>query len=181
MARATFFGGKKDEINFITKKFRDIAHKSLDEGYMGTEESIYTILTYLYKDLINIDMIAGNGLVSKFFENLQNSEKESDYVEWNGDGGFIYLETKMQQNPNIFPVFKDFFNKNKDIDLVIEIGSAWGSLSMLLKDHSDEIGAKFVTYEIAKDRYNQLMRNRHFAERNIDMRICNIFEEKKYK
>lgn len=170
VARATFFGGKKDDVSFLTSKFRELAHQSLDDGYMGTEESIYTIMTYLYKDLINVEMIKGNGLVSTFFENLQNKHS------WDGQGGFIYLETKMQQNPKALDVFEDFFDKNQDIELVIEIGSAWGSLSMFLKDQCDKINSKFVTYEIIKNRKQQLLNNRHFASRNIDMRICNIFE-----
>lgn len=172
VARATFFGGKKEDVQFLSSKFREVAHQSLDEGYMGTEESIFTILTYQYPDLINVEMIKGNGLVSTFFENLQNKHS------WDGNGGFIYLDTKMQQNPKALDVFEDFFEKNKDIDLVIEIGSAWGSLSMFIKDQTDKIDANFVTYEIVKNRKDQLMKNKHFASRNIDMRICNIFEPK---
>ena len=182
VARATFFGGKREDIFYLTKKFNELAHKTLDDGYMGTEESIYTIMSYLYSDLINVEMIGGNGLVSTFFENLQNGNtpniEKSKYDEtWNGEGSFIYLETKMQQNPKALKVFEDFFNNNKDIDLVIEIGSAWGSLSMFIKDQCDKINSKFVTYEIVKNRKEQLMRNKHFASRNIDMRICNIFDE----
>lgn len=72
VARATFFGGKRKECEFFSEKFREIAHKSLDEGYMGTEESIYTILSYLYEDSCNIQQIPGHGLVYDFFERLQN-------------------------------------------------------------------------------------------------------------
>lgn len=72
VARATFFGGKRNDCVFFSDEFRKIAHKSLGAGYMGTEESIYTILSYLYEDKCNIQMIPGHGLVFDFFENLQN-------------------------------------------------------------------------------------------------------------
>ncbi len=39
---------------------------------MGTEESIFTIMTYLYPNLINIYNIDSNGLLSKFFEDVKN-------------------------------------------------------------------------------------------------------------
>ena len=48
MVRGAFFGGKATECKFLSEKFREIAHKSLDEGYMGADESLFTILTYLY-------------------------------------------------------------------------------------------------------------------------------------
>jgi hypothetical protein len=39
---------------------------------MGTEESIFTIMTYKHSDLINYFEIEGNGLMGKFFEDLKN-------------------------------------------------------------------------------------------------------------
>ena len=73
VARATFFGGKAFDIKEMSKAFREISKQSLSEGYMGTEESIFTILTYLYPEKINIQMIQSNGLIYEFFERLQNN------------------------------------------------------------------------------------------------------------
>jgi hypothetical protein len=39
---------------------------------MGTEESIFTIMTYKHSDLINYFEIEGNGLMGKFFEDLKD-------------------------------------------------------------------------------------------------------------
>jgi hypothetical protein len=39
---------------------------------MGTEESIFSIMTYKHSDLINYFEIESNGLVGKFFEDLKN-------------------------------------------------------------------------------------------------------------
>jgi hypothetical protein len=74
VARATFFGGRKLEILFLSDQFRKLAHETLDNGHMGTEESLYTILTYLYPNMCNIEMIPEHGLIFDFFEKLQGKK-----------------------------------------------------------------------------------------------------------
>ncbi len=44
---------------------------TLAQGYMGTEESIFSIMCYKHSDLINYFEIEGNGLFGKFFEDLK--------------------------------------------------------------------------------------------------------------
>jgi hypothetical protein len=39
---------------------------------MGTEESIFSIMTYKHPELIDYYEILDNGLISHFFENLKN-------------------------------------------------------------------------------------------------------------
>jgi len=72
VARAGFFGGKKEAISEINTLYYHLLKDSLDKGLMGTEESIFTIMTYLYPNLINIYNIDSNGLLSKFFEDVKN-------------------------------------------------------------------------------------------------------------
>jgi hypothetical protein len=50
---------------------------TLHNGFMGTEESLFTIL--LYQDTENYEYypILGNGLLSKFFEDLKNKETKA--------------------------------------------------------------------------------------------------------
>lgn len=175
VARATFFGGKKTECLFLSDKFREVAHQSLNEGYMGTEESIYTILTYLYPDICNVQMIQGNGLVFDFFERLQNNSSLSNiHKEFNGVGTFTYLNARVQQHPNTFNVFEDFFSKNTDLNLVIELGSGGGGLSMFLSDQCKKYNIKFVTYEKYPD--GGITNNPEFSKRNIDFRQRDIFD-----
>lgn len=76
VARGGFFGGKKELINEINTLYYMLMNDSLSKGYMGTEESIFTIMTYLYPNLINYSMIEGNGLMGKFFEDLKNDKLE---------------------------------------------------------------------------------------------------------
>jgi len=85
VARGGFFGGKKEVINDINTLYYMLMNDSLSKGYMGTEESIFTIMTYLYPQHINYSMIEGNGLMGKFFEDLKNDKLEvlNDKVKLN--------------------------------------------------------------------------------------------------
>jgi len=75
VARGGFFGGNKHTINKINEIYYDLLNRSLNEGEMGTEESIFTIITYQHPELCEKHMIESNGLVYKFFEDVIN-EKE---------------------------------------------------------------------------------------------------------
>jgi hypothetical protein len=77
VARGGMFGGTKHIINELNDIYYNLLQDSLRQGYMGTEESIHTIITYKHKDKCNIRMIEGNGLIVKFFEDLQNEKVTS--------------------------------------------------------------------------------------------------------
>jgi hypothetical protein len=72
VARGGFFGGPKESIADINSIYYALLKSTLEEGYMGTEESIFSIMTYKHSDLINYFEIESNGLVGKFFEDLKN-------------------------------------------------------------------------------------------------------------
>jgi len=72
VARGGFFGGPKNTISDINSIYYNILMSTLQGGYMGTEESIFSIITYKHADLINYFEIEGNGLFGKFFEDLKN-------------------------------------------------------------------------------------------------------------
>jgi hypothetical protein len=72
VARGGIFGGPKHLISDINRIYYDILNNTLSNGYMGTEESIFTIMTYKYPEFINYYEIESNGLLGTFFENLKN-------------------------------------------------------------------------------------------------------------
>jgi len=74
VARGGFFGGPKHSIADINGIYYNLLSTTLDEGYMGTEESIFSIMCYKHSDLINYFEIESNGLVGKFFEDLKNDD-----------------------------------------------------------------------------------------------------------
>ncbi len=72
VARAGIFGGHKDYIGEVNSLYYDYLKASLDEGQMGTEESIFTILSYNHDEIVDKVMIRDDGLIECFFENLKN-------------------------------------------------------------------------------------------------------------
>ena len=76
VARGGFFGGPKNTISDINSIYYNLLSTTLSEGYMGTEESIFSIMCYKHSDMINYFQIEGNGLIGKFFEDLKNDELE---------------------------------------------------------------------------------------------------------
>ena len=60
VARAQFFGGLLSNINYVINEYNNILEKTLNDGYMGTEESIFTIMTYTKPDLYNLVLIKEN-------------------------------------------------------------------------------------------------------------------------
>jgi len=77
VARGGFFGGHKDHISAANDTYYHLLNDSLNSGYMGTEESIFTIMTYLDSDKYRYEMINGDGLIYTFFENLKNKNFKS--------------------------------------------------------------------------------------------------------
>jgi hypothetical protein len=73
VARGGFFGGPKHSIADINGIYYNLLKTTLDEGYMGTEESIFSVMCYKHSDLVNYFEIESNGLVGKFFEDLKNN------------------------------------------------------------------------------------------------------------
>jgi FkbM family methyltransferase len=72
VARGGFFGGPKQTISEINNIYYQLLNQTLSDGYMGTEESIFTIMVYKYPELFDYSEIEPNGLVWLFFENLKN-------------------------------------------------------------------------------------------------------------
>jgi hypothetical protein len=76
VARGGFFGGPKHTISDINSLYYNLLINTLNDGYMGTEESLFSILCYKHSDLINYFDIKDNGFISTFFENLKNDKVE---------------------------------------------------------------------------------------------------------
>jgi O-methyltransferase len=78
VCRGGFFGGKKTDINNINSLYYNILYNTLQEGNMGTEESIFTILAHKYHEFIYRFEIGGDGMIWPFFEKLKNID---DFVK----------------------------------------------------------------------------------------------------
>ena len=97
VARGGFFGGDKDSISQMNVLYYDLISSTLKSGYMGTEESLFTILLYQNPSLIDYCEIESNGLVYKFFEDVKNdkvvlkNEGKKVVTNYNGDVGLYVI------------------------------------------------------------------------------------------
>jgi len=71
VARGGFFGGNKKILSQMNGIYYNLLNDSLSDGYMGTEESIFTLITYTNPELVNVEMINNDGLMSTFFEKVK--------------------------------------------------------------------------------------------------------------
>ena len=127
VARGGLFGGPKHTIGDINGIYYNFLKNTLDEGYMGTEESIFSIMCYTHPDLINYFEIESNGLFGKFFEDLKNdqlkpmSESSQQVITNNLDINKVGLYVITFNSPNQFRTLiesmnvydKDYINKTK--------------------------------------------------------------------
>ena len=74
VARGGFFGGPKETITEANNIYYQLLSATLSSGYMGTEESIFSIMLYKNSSLFDYTEIEDNGLVWLFFENLKNGD-----------------------------------------------------------------------------------------------------------
>lgn len=70
VCRGGLFGGHKDQIHDANSMYYSLLQSSLNQGYMGTEESIFTLMSYIEPHLYRRYMLDDNGLIVKFTENL---------------------------------------------------------------------------------------------------------------
>lgn len=70
VCRGGFFGGHKDQISQANATYYSYLQSSLGEGYMGTEESLFSIMAYREPFLYRRYELDGNGLIVKFTEAL---------------------------------------------------------------------------------------------------------------
>lgn len=73
VARGGFFGGPKHTISELNGMYYQLLVKTLETRLMGTEESLFSILTYKHPELVQYYLIEENGLLGTFFENIKNN------------------------------------------------------------------------------------------------------------
>lgn len=73
VCRGGFFGGSVNNIPKFTNQYHNLMSYTLNEGYMGTEESLFSILLHLYPDDFQYFPIESDGLIRKFFKDVKNN------------------------------------------------------------------------------------------------------------
>lgn len=165
VTRGGFFGGPKDTISTFNEIYYSLLADTLSENLMGTEESIFTIITHKYRTKVNNYLIENNGLLYKFFEDLKNDilvedplSPEEDIVEeslspvYGGDINKLALYVLTYNSPEQFEKLcmsfelydSDFITKTKKYLLN-------NSLDRTTDEKYDQLCQKYGFEEIHKD------------------------------
>jgi hypothetical protein len=167
VARGGFFGGHKDSISDANSLYYSLLNDTLNQGYMGTEESIFTIMTYLDPYTYYYEMIEGNGLIYTFFENLQKKDfkkkEKTTSLYINTFNSYKQLQLLLDSFEKYAP---DFLNKTTSRILINN------STNESLYEDYDKIVNKYNFIQIRKGNIGicgarQLAAD-HFLESGID-------------
>jgi hypothetical protein len=147
VARGGFFGGKKEYISQANNLYYSLLDDSLKSGYMGTEESIFTLMTYIDKSIYKYELINSDGLLSTFFENLKNDntniQKEMQQQLHKNEDIILYINAF--NSPEQLQMVLDSFKKY-DINFINK------TRKILLNNTTDE--SLFSNYEKICNTYN---------------------------
>jgi len=80
VCRGGLFGGTKKTIHEANGLYYSLLQRSLDEGLMGTEESVFLIMAYLYPEIYRRFALDENGLIIKFIQALDQGTVELEPV-----------------------------------------------------------------------------------------------------
>ena len=81
VCRGGLFGGHKDLIKKHNGNYYELLRATLNEGLMGTEESVFTIMSHKFPEDFCRYVLDDNGMVNKFFEALKNDEVDKNLVK----------------------------------------------------------------------------------------------------
>jgi hypothetical protein len=112
VCRGGLFGGHKDFIKKHNSTYYEILRSSLSEEFMGTEESILTILSHKHPRDCSRYILDENGLVGKFFEALKNDEVEKDLIFEKEKKVSLYVLT--YNSPDQFETLIESYLKHKN-------------------------------------------------------------------
>jgi len=159
VARGGFFGGHKDSISKANDLYYGLLNDTLNQNLMGTEESIFTIMSYKDPEVYHIEMIEGNGLISTFFENIKNNKTVLQQKQ---------INTKKYSNKN--SVYINTYNAPKQLQMLIDSFEKYEpkflSKTDLILINNTTKEEYFNEYEIIAKKYN-------FREiRNGNLGIC---------
>lgn len=76
VCRGGLFGGTKKAIHEANGMYYSLLDRSLSEGFMGTEESIFSIMSYLKPEVFRRYSLDSNGLIVKFTQAVVENNVE---------------------------------------------------------------------------------------------------------
>jgi len=112
VCRGGFFGGTKELIRQMNSLYYNLMKTTLQQGLMGTEESLFSILLYNNPTITEYVEIESNGLLYKFFEDLKN-----DTIQVKTISTIKKIEVKTNGDVGLYVIS---FNSPKQFETLIE-------------------------------------------------------------
>lgn len=186
VARGGIFGGSSDAINIVNEIYYSTLSNTINSGYMGTEESIFTLITYNHKHLCTKHMIEPDGLVFRFLQWIKDKPVE----KYNG---LLAIYTLTYNLPDQFEMWCEEFEKNIEQGLKDEIVKYVinNSLDPSVNDRYQELFKKYGFIELKYDNIGicggRQIAAEHFEANNFkymiffedDMLLCGKDDEGK--
>ena len=97
VCRGGLFGGTKETLDQANALYYSLLQKSLNEGYMGTEESIFTLMSYIEPEKYRRYALDDNGLIVKFIQALLEDKIELEAIP----DDRVYLKPKNLDTSNL--------------------------------------------------------------------------------
>jgi O-methyltransferase len=95
VCRGGLFGGHKDFLSQANGTYYHLLQDTLASGYMGTEESLFSVMAHLEPHIYRRYALDENGLIVKFIQDLMD-----DNVRLENNGGRAHVLPKGVYNPN---------------------------------------------------------------------------------
>lgn len=159
VARGGFFGGHKDYISGANDMYYNLLSSTLANGYMGTEESIFTLMTYIDPSIYKFETINGDGLISTFFEKVKNNQTVQQQN----------IKHKLHKN-NKTTLYINAFNSPEQLQMVLDSFETFDN-NFLSK--TEKVLINNTTKEELFEKYDTIVKKYDFREiRQGNMGIC---------
>lgn len=151
VCRGGLFGGHKDFLSQANGTYYHLLQDTLASGYMGTEESLFSVMAHLEPHIYRRYALDENGLIVKFIQDLMD-----DNVRLENNGGRAHVLPKGVYNPNTSKtsLYMLTFNFPEQIEHTVATWEAnspdWMSKPRkILLDNSTDESARIKNQELA--------------------------------
>jgi hypothetical protein len=165
VARGGFFGGHKDHISSANDLYYSLLNDTLNQGYMGTEESIFSLMTYLKPNIYEYEMINGDGLINTFFENVKNEHTSLQKIQ----------ATKPYKNEDIY-LYINAFNSPEQLQMVLD---SFEKYEPKLLSKTKKVLINNTTKEELFSKYDEITKKYQFNKeiRKGNLGVCRARQE----
>ena len=113
ICRGGLFGGHKDYISEASSTYYALLQDTLNTGYMGTEESLFSIMAYLEPHIYRRYALEDNGLIVKFTQALLDDQVQ---LENNGNRAHVLPKGTYNESTDKTSLYMLTFNFPEQIE-----------------------------------------------------------------